>query len=99
MLSLTWKIFMRIRLVLTVTEKERILPINYQYEFSAWIYKTLHYGNPEFASWLHENVYREYINKFAGFVFVLTHIMFYLFNISTNLCKINEITFNIKSKY
>ena len=31
-----------------------ILPVNYQYPLSAWIYKTIHNGNNEFAAWLHE---------------------------------------------
>ncbi|MBR4265761.1 MAG: CRISPR-associated endoribonuclease Cas6 [Bacteroidales bacterium] len=33
----------------------RLLPLNYQYEMSAAIYKTLSSGNEDFAAWLHNN--------------------------------------------
>lgn len=64
---------MRIRLVLTVTGTERILPINYQYEISACIYRILHYGNAEFASWLHNNGYRAGQKAFKLFTFSNIH--------------------------
>ncbi len=31
------------------------LPINYQYELSAWIYKVIALGDESYARWLHEN--------------------------------------------
>ena len=33
---------------------KRVLPVNYQYPLSAWIYKTISHGNHEFARFLHE---------------------------------------------
>lgn len=47
---------MRIKLTLNCRPGS-IIPINYQYELSAWIYRTLAQANPEFAAWLHEHGY------------------------------------------
>lgn len=33
------------------------MPINYQYELSAWIYKTLARSDAEYSTWLHDNGY------------------------------------------
>ena len=39
---------------LSLTDRNRnVLPINYQYELSAWIYRVIHQSNPVFAEWLH----------------------------------------------
>lgn len=48
---------MRFRLQLEVNKKAfgNILPINYQYEQSAAIYKILSRADAEYAAWLHEN--------------------------------------------
>lgn len=48
---------------------EVILPINYQYELSAFIYRTIHAGNHEFGKWLHENGYITEDKKFKLFTF------------------------------
>lgn len=51
---------MRFRLILEVNKQAlgSILPINYQYEQSAVIYKILSYGDSEYSMWLHENGFR-----------------------------------------
>lgn len=48
---------MRFKLTLQVntTKFGNRLPINYQYELSAAIYRILSHSNMEYASWLHEN--------------------------------------------
>lgn len=48
---------MRFKLILEVTSKAfgNLLPINYQYEQSAVIYRILSRANKEYANWLHEN--------------------------------------------
>lgn len=46
-----------------------IIPINYQYPLSAWIYKTIHSGNNEFASWLHEKGYMDNKRQYKLFSF------------------------------
>ena len=50
---------MRFRLTLEVDKKAfgNILPINYQYEQSAVIYKIISKSNEKYSSWLHNNGY------------------------------------------
>lgn len=60
---------MRIRLILYILGSDRILPINYQYEFSAWIYKMLHFGDTGFAAWLHNRGYTNGKRAFKLFSF------------------------------
>ena len=45
------------------------LPINYQYELSAWIYKIIACGDEQYATWLHENGFSEKHRNFKMFVF------------------------------
>jgi CRISPR-associated endoribonuclease Cas6 len=45
------------------------LPINYQYELSAWIYKIIAQGDEQYAEWLHENGFSEKHRKIKLFVF------------------------------
>lgn len=59
---------MRFRLTLENTA-EGLLPLNYQYELSSWIYKTLNYGNEEFAEWLHRQGYTNDYKQFKLFTF------------------------------
>jgi len=59
---------MRIKLSLK-KENNNPIPINYKYELSAWIYRVLHFGNPEFADWLHKNGYTYESKKFKLFTF------------------------------
>jgi len=51
---------MRFKLTLEVNKQifGNILPINYQYEQSAVIYRTLSQASKEYADWLHENGFR-----------------------------------------
>jgi CRISPR-associated endoribonuclease Cas6 len=60
---------MRFCLTLQSTGTINILPVNYQYELSGWIYKTLHFGNPEFSEWLHNHGYVDGNKKFRFFTF------------------------------
>jgi len=46
-----------------------ILPINYQYELSAWIYRIIAQGDRLYAEWLHQNGYAEGHRNFRLFVF------------------------------
>ena len=47
---------MRLKLQLQ-TQKENILPFNYEYAISAWIYRTLSKADAIFATWLHDKGY------------------------------------------
>jgi len=48
---------MRIKLTLNRTTKQRMLPMDYQYYISAWIYKVLFQADKNFAQFLHEKGY------------------------------------------
>ena len=60
---------MRFKLNLEVKETGEQLPLNYQYGFSSWIYKTIHFGNPAFAEWLHSHGYMDGHKQFRLFTF------------------------------
>ncbi len=61
---------MRFKLQLELlNSSENILPLNYQYELSAWIYRVLNHGNPEFSGWLHEKGYTDDQKSFKLFTF------------------------------
>ncbi|MBX2843373.1 MAG: CRISPR-associated endoribonuclease Cas6 [Flammeovirgaceae bacterium] len=69
---------MRFQLVFEL-EKGQVLPINYQYELSSWIYRVLHQGDESFADFLHSQGYKLGENKsfrlftFSNFHFPKNH--------------------------
>lgn len=61
---------MRFKISFQLTDPTRnMLPVNYQYELSSWIYKTLSYGSPEFSEFLHVSGYLNKDKKFKLFCF------------------------------
>jgi CRISPR-associated endoribonuclease Cas6 len=48
---------MRLRIKFSLSGKQALLPLNYQYPISAWIYKVLSRSDKEFAEMLHESGY------------------------------------------
>lgn len=48
---------MRFELNLTRTSKQRMLPMDYEYYISAWIYKVIRQADEEFADFLHDEGY------------------------------------------
>ncbi len=62
---------MRFKLTLRKTKEQEsgIIPVNYQYPVSAWIYKVIHTGNNEFAAWLHTQGYSDGEKQFRLFNF------------------------------
>ncbi len=60
---------MRLRLCLTVDRQLCILPINYMYFLSAWIYKTIYASDSAFCEWLHEQGYGYENKRFKLFTF------------------------------
>ena len=62
---------MRFKLTLNVDKKAfgNALPINYQYELSAFIYKAIAQADDEYSLWLHENGYRLHGRQFKLFTF------------------------------
>lgn len=70
---------MRFEINLLVIKSERgtQLPINYQYELSAWIYKVLNEGDPIFSEWLHFKGYKSKDKPFKLFTFSNLIVPFY----------------------
>lgn len=58
-----------ITLQLNKSESGNIIPINYQYELSSWIYKVLNEGDPVFSAWLHSKGYKSNEKPFRLFTF------------------------------
>jgi CRISPR-associated endoribonuclease Cas6 len=61
---------MRFKLTLSlVNQNQNVLPINYQYELSAWIYKVINQSDPVFAEWLHNKGFSDDHKQFKLFTF------------------------------
>ena len=61
---------MRFRLHISLVNMEQnMMPLNYQYELSSWIYKTVNLGDKNFTNWLYKNGYTTYEKKFRLFTF------------------------------
>ncbi len=48
---------MRFKITFNRTGRQRMLPMNYQYYLSAWIYKVIGQADPEFSNFLHSQGY------------------------------------------
>jgi len=72
---------MRLRLHIELEHNDRgIIPVNYQYAVSSWIYSRLAVADPEFSSWLHEQGYRDGFRSFKLFTFSNIQIQGKLFD-------------------
>ena len=60
---------MRFRIVFSITGKRRFLPINYQYELSAWIYKRIASADADYAQFLHSQGYGDFNRRYKLFSF------------------------------
>lgn len=60
---------MRLRLSLSVDSRRNLLPLNYHYLVSSWIYKTIHAGDSDFSAWLHRQGYTRENRRFKLFTF------------------------------
>lgn len=62
---------MRFKLLLTLDPLSygNKIPVNYQYELSGWIYRTLANGDLAYSTWLHENGYLQERKQFRLFTF------------------------------
>jgi len=65
---------MRFKLTLQVIPGSNLLPLNYQYELSAWIYKIINLGDASFSSWLHNQGYLAQGKHYKLFTFSRLHI-------------------------
>lgn len=62
---------MRLKILLQCVSKPAVIPINYNYQFSAAIYLLLKFGSPEFSKFLHDNGYKIDNKNFKLFTFGL----------------------------
>ncbi|WP_456407907.1 CRISPR-associated endoribonuclease Cas6 [Caldithrix abyssi] len=60
---------MRLKLKLQVDSQFNILPFNYFYPVSAWLYKQINRGDSDFAHWLHQQGYMVKGKHFKHFTF------------------------------
>lgn len=60
---------MRFKLTLKQNKEYQLIPFNYQYYISCFIYKTLSSANKEFGEWLHNEAYSWGVKKFKMFSF------------------------------
>lgn len=65
---------MRIRLNLKQKKENQVIPINYQYHISSFIYRTIEKSNESYSQWLHNEGYSKGIKKFKFFTFSLLNI-------------------------
>lgn len=54
---------MRFKLTLTRTSRARLLPVNYQYHLSSWLYKTLQKADEQYSAFLHGQGYGNSLGK------------------------------------
>lgn len=67
---------MRFKLTINV-KTPAVIPINYQYELSSWIYKVINSSNAEFSDWLHEKGFTDGKRNFKLFTFSQLNIPIY----------------------
>jgi len=58
---------MRFKIIFQHDPSSRFIPVDYQYFISAWIYKVLGSADPEFATFLHQQGYRDGAKSFKLF--------------------------------
>jgi CRISPR-associated endoribonuclease Cas6 len=59
----------RLKIYFSFGEYGHLLPVNYQYELSSWIYHTLANGDAAYSDWLHRNGYTKDNKQFRLFTF------------------------------
>lgn len=61
---------MRFKINLSLSNPNlKTLPLNYQYELSAYIYRTIANGDANYADWLHKNGFKMDEKQFRLFTF------------------------------
>lgn len=62
---------MRFKIVLSLKDRrnQNVLPINYQYELSSWIYRVISSGDTQYSEWLHNNGFQSDNKQYRLFSF------------------------------
>lgn len=79
---------MRFKLTLQIegNNSQRVIPLNYQYECSAVIYKILSKSDQQFSTWLHDNGFHSNQKRFKLFTF--SRLQIDKFNVEGNMLRI-----------
>lgn len=83
---------MRFKLTITVDRRAfgNLLPLNYQYELSAFVYRTIERTNATYSKWLHENGFKLDAKQFRLFNF--SHFQIPIYKIEGNRLRIDSDT-------
>lgn len=68
---------MQFQITLQCLDEPAVIPVNYQYELSAWIYKVLHNADAAYAAFLHQRGYTSGRKSFKLFCFSQLHALRY----------------------
>lgn len=87
---------MRLKITFAV-QAGSLLPLSYQYELSAWVYRVLSNAQPEFATWLHNKGYDQSGKNYKLFTFSSLHIAPFTLHQESNAIEVrgNSITWEI----
>ncbi len=82
---------MRIRITLERIGHRNVLPINYMYPLSAWIYQVINRADEEYASFLHDQGYAKAGKRFKFFTFSSLQIpRFQVLKNTDRICILSE---------
>ncbi|MCX7878085.1 MAG: CRISPR-associated endoribonuclease Cas6 [Ignavibacteria bacterium] len=65
---------MRIKLYIKPLERNSLVPINYQYYLSSFIYRTIEASNSDYSKWLHDSGFMSGNKRFKYFTFSMLNI-------------------------
>ncbi len=86
---------MRLKITLEQSRHGQLIPINYQYYFSSFIYNTLESADSEYSQWLHDSGYKTGNKSFKFFTFSLLNLHDWEINNSHIKIKSPRIDFKI----
>ena len=86
---------MRLKITLEQSRHGQLIPINYQYYLSSFIYNTLETADSEYSQWLHDNGYKTGNKAFKFFTFSLLNLHDWEINNSHIKIKSPRIDFKI----
>jgi len=85
---------MRLRLTFEQAKPQQLIPVNYQYYISSYIYKTIQEASPEHAQWLHDSAFSLGNKKFKFFTF--SRLNFHKFVLEKKYFKLYSDTMDLK---
>lgn len=65
---------MRIKLTLKQAKENQCIPVNYQYNLSSFIFRTIEKSDADYSKWLHDEGYKNGNKKFKFFTFSFLNV-------------------------